>query len=45
MVNCTVLGLKRAIKTWNDNYNNLEHCALAGLTPNKALEKVQYVCA
>ena len=33
----TVLGLKRAIKQWNDNYNNLEHCALNGRTPNEAL--------
>jgi len=41
----TVLGLKRAIKKWNHYYNNLEHCALDGLTPNEALEKVQNVCA
>lgn len=41
----TVLGLKRAIKQWNINYNNLEHCALDGLTPNEALERVQNVCA
>jgi transposase InsO family protein len=33
----TVLGLKRAIKQWNEEYNNLEHCALNGLTPNEAL--------
>ena len=33
----TVLGLKRAIKQWNIYYNNLEHCALDGLTPNEAL--------
>jgi transposase InsO family protein len=33
----TVLGLKRAIKRWNVNYNNLEHCALNGRTPNEAL--------
>lgn len=33
----TVLGLKRAIKQWNINYNNLEHCALNGLTPNEIL--------
>lgn len=33
----TVLGLKRAIKQWNELYNNLEHCALNGLTPNEAL--------
>lgn len=40
----TVLGLKRAIKQWNINYNNLEHIALDGLTPNEALAKVQNVC-
>ena len=33
----TILGLKRAIKQWNIYYNNLEHCALDGLTPNEAL--------
>jgi transposase InsO family protein len=33
----TVLGLKRAVKQWNINYNNLEHCALNGLTPNDIL--------
>lgn len=41
----TVLGLKKAIRQWNDNYNNLEHCALDGLTPNEALARVQNVCA
>lgn len=41
----TVLGLKRAIKQWNNNYNNLEHIALDGLTPNEALAGVQNVCA
>ena len=41
----TVLGLKRAIKQWNNNYNNLEHCALDGLTPNEALARVQNVYA
>lgn len=40
----TILGLKRAIKQWNINYNNLEHCALDGLTPNEALAGVQNVC-
>lgn len=33
----TILGLKSAIREWNDQYNNLEHCALNGLTPNEAL--------
>jgi len=41
----TILGLKRAIKQWNEYYNNLEHCALDGLTPNEALKKVQNVLA
>jgi transposase InsO family protein len=41
----TILGLKRAIKQWNNLYNNLEHCALDGLTPNEALTRVQNVCA
>jgi transposase len=40
----TVLGLKRAIKKWNANYNNLEHCSLGGLTPNEAINRVQNVC-
>ena len=33
----TVLGLKRAIRQWNEQYNNLEHCALGGATPNEYL--------
>jgi len=33
----TILGLKRAIKQWNEQYNNLEHCALNGATPNEYL--------
>lgn len=41
----TVLELKRAIKKWNQNYNNLEHCSLDGLSPNEVLAKVQNVCA
>ena len=41
----TVLELKKGIRKWNDMYNNLEHCALDGLTPNEALARVQYVCA
>ena len=41
----TILGLKRGIKQWNIYYNNLEHCALDGLTPNEALKRVQNVCA
>ena len=41
----SVLGLRRAMKQWNINYNNLEHCALEGLTPNEVLARVQNVCA
>lgn len=41
----TELELKKEIKKWNVDYNNLEHCALGGLTPNEALAKVQNVCA
>ena len=33
----TVLELKRALNKWNEEYNNLEHCALAGKTPNEML--------
>lgn len=35
----TILGLERAIKKWNNEYNDLEHIALGGLTPNEALTK------
>ncbi len=33
----SVLKLKRAIRQWNKRYNNLEHCALNGVTPNEYL--------
>lgn len=33
----TIVDLKRAVIKWNGEYNNLEHCALNGLTPNEAL--------
>lgn len=40
----SVSDLKRKIRTWNNYYNNLEHCSLEGLTPNEALvKKVQNV--
>ena len=40
----TVIDLKRKIRLWNEYYNNLEHCALDGLTPNEALNiRVQNV--
>ncbi len=41
----TIIQLRKELRTWNINYNNLEHCALDGLTPNEALKKVQNVCA
>lgn len=41
----TVIGLKRAIRQWNQIYNNLEHCSLNGLSPNEELERVQNVCS
>ena len=31
----TVLGLKKKLRQWNIYYNNLEHCALNGKTPNE----------
>jgi transposase InsO family protein len=40
----TMIGLKQKIRQWNIYYNNLEHCALDGLTPNEALARVQNVC-
>lgn len=36
--------LKSRLKAWNACCNNLEHCALNGLTPNEAL-RVQNVLA
>jgi transposase len=42
----TVEELKYRIRLWNMYYNDLEHCALNGLTPNQALnQRVQYVCS
>jgi transposase InsO family protein len=43
----TLKELEGKIKIWNINYNNLEHCALNGLTPNEALKlsRVQNVFA
>lgn len=31
------IDLEKKIKKWNQEYNNLEHCALAGKTPNEML--------
>ncbi len=33
--------LKRKIRTWNEVYNNLEHCSLGGKTPNEMLNLVK----
>lgn len=33
----TVRGLRRAVRVWNTEYNNLEHCGLDGKTPNEFL--------
>jgi len=41
----TAEELKKALRIWNQEYNNLEHCSLDGLTPNEALVSVQNVCA
>lgn len=34
----TLKELKEGIRLWNEEYNNLEHCALDGKTPNEMLE-------
>ena len=34
----TIEGLKKKIRIWNQEYNNLEHCGLDGKTPNEMLE-------
>ena len=38
--------LEKKIKVWNNEYNNLEHCGLNGLSPNEflRLSEVQNVC-
>lgn len=38
--------LERKIQIWNNEYNNLEHCGLNGLSPNEflRLSEVQNVC-
>jgi transposase-like protein len=33
----SIFDLQRKIRTWNDYYNNLEHCGLNGKTPNEML--------
>ena len=42
--------LQTKLKSWNDYYNNLEHCGLNGKSPNEFLQNYQltnppYVCA
>jgi len=37
--------LKTKLRVWNDYYNNLEHCSLAGMSPNEVLLKVTDVVA
>jgi len=34
----TLSDLKRKLRIWNREYNNLEHCGLNGKTPNEMLE-------
>ena len=34
----TLKDLKTKIKSWNQEYNNLEHCGLNGKTPNEMLQ-------
>ncbi len=41
----TISELKKALRIWNTEYNNLEYCSLDGLTPNEALIRVQNVRA
>ena len=33
----SIQDLKNKIRIWNEYYNNLEHCSLAGRTPNEVL--------
>ena len=37
----SVTDLKRKIRIWNTNYNNLVHCGLGGKTPNQFLVEYQ----
>ena len=41
-----LIELETKIKVWNNEYNNLEHCGLNGLSPNEflRLSEVQNVC-
>lgn len=35
--------LRRKLRSWNDYYNNLEHCGLNGKTPNEFLREYQLI--
>lgn len=37
----SILSLHRAMRVWNTQYNNLEHCGLGGKTPNEFLQNYQ----
>lgn len=39
----TFKDLERKIKTWNKEYNNLEHCGLDGKTPNEMLQSLPLI--
>ena len=34
----SLTDLKRNLRIWNSQYNNLEHCSLNGKTPNETLQ-------
>lgn len=34
----SIAQLKKKLRTWNEYYNNLEHCGLKGKTPNEMLK-------
>jgi len=38
----SIRDLKRKIKLWNEQYNDLEHCGLNGKTPNEMLKLINH---
>lgn len=38
----TLKDLRAKIKSWNEEYNNMEHCGLNGKTPNEMLELLKF---
>jgi transposase InsO family protein len=38
-----IRSLRTAMRIWNTNYNNLEHCGLNGKTPNEFLQNYQLI--